>query len=249
MGFPEGPNMAFIRNCLADFLNAEATNDILDTFVHTCLNPSETHLMRSFSLLEELGRSLLESPGKRDIALGLCRMVEDARSEFLELKEKDSDASLRFLPPPDHNKRSKLVWMLPNLTSFTNIYARLNLYFEQKLQGIHIVHDQQLEIEDILQLGKVAAEAINEQGELPYTPRSNFVFKEIATFAFAQSHEGIGLQMADVVAGAVMRYFRDDRQALHSDLAGAVEHLIATSDGRTGYGINQVVATADVRNA
>jgi len=249
MGFAEGPPLAFLRNALADFLNAVVTNEILDTFVEACLNPSEALVMRSFDLLEELGKNLLSNPSSRDMAQGLCMTVTGARSELLALKATDSNAYLRFLPSPDLNKRSKRVWMLPNLTSFTNIYARLNLYFGQKLQGIHIVHDQQLEIDEILQSSKLAAEQIGQHGEQPYTPRSNFSFKEMATFAFAQSHEGIGLQVADVVAGAVMRYFRDGPQALHADLALAVENLIDASDGRTGYGINQVVATSDVRNA
>lgn len=72
----------------------------------------------------------------------------------------------------------------------------------------------------------------------------------MATFAFAQSHEGIGLQIADVVAGAVMRYFRDSQSAtVNPELAKAVERLISTSDVRTGYGVNQVVASQDVRYA
>jgi hypothetical protein len=36
----------------------------------------------------------------------------------------------------------------------------------------------------------------------------------MATSTFAQSHEVIGLQIADIVAGVVTRYFGDGRQAL-----------------------------------
>lgn len=248
MGGAEGPPLAFLRNALSDFLNEVVTNEILDTFIEACLNPSETLVMRSFDLLEDLGKNLLGNPSSRDMAQGLCMTVTGARSELLALKTMDTTAYLQFLPPPDLSEPSKRVWMLPKLTSFTNIYARLNLYFGQGLQGIHIAHDQQLELDAILQSSKLAAEEIDENGERPYTLHSNFLFKETAAFAFAQSHESIGLQVADVVAGAVMRYFRDGRQALHADLALAVEKLIATSDGQTGYGVNQVVATSDVRN-
>lgn len=248
MGFPEGPGTTFIRNTVADFLSSEAPDQLLDTFVQACLDPSEELLLRSFSLLQAMGHSRRTAPGMGEIAQGLVMMVKDARDEYQELRERGDDAYLRFLPPPDYNKRGKRVWMLPNLTSFTNIYARLNHYFKRNLKGFHIVHDQQLEIEDILQLGKATAESLKHASKISYTPHSDYVFENSATFAFAQSHAGVGVQLADIVAGAVMRYFRDSRHSVVDPiLAQAVERLIASSDPRTSYGINQVVATRDVR--
>lgn len=35
----------------------------------------------------------------------------------------DPNAYLRFLPSPDPNKHGKNGWMLPNLSSLTNMYA------------------------------------------------------------------------------------------------------------------------------
>lgn len=248
MGFSEGPGTTYIRNAMADFLCSEATDQLLDAFVQACLDPSEERLLQSFSFLQGLGNSLLDVPGKGEIAQGLVMMVEDARAEYQKLREMDIEAYLRFLPPPDYNKRSKRVWMLPNLTSFTNIYARLNRYSERNLNGIHIVHDQQLEIEDILHLGKATAESLTQASKLPYTPNSDYVFENAATFTFAQSHEGVGVQLADIVAGAVMRYFRDYRHsAPETILTQAVKRLIANFDPRTSCGVNLVVATRDVR--
>jgi len=153
-----------------------------------------------------------------------------------------------FLPPPDHNKHNKRVWMLPNLTSFTNVYARLNLYYGRKLKGVRIVHDQQLEVEDILCLGKATAEALREADSIPYAPHSDFVFAETASFEFAQSHEAIGIQLADIVAGTVMRYFRDSpHTVIDPDLDRVMRMLIGKSDELTGYGINQVVPWCNLR--
>ncbi|WP_431822476.1 DUF3800 domain-containing protein [Burkholderia sp. F1] len=247
MGFPIDGRISFLQNTLADYLYAEATHDVLDAFVKACLEPSDQSVSHSFAELKKLALSCRD---RSDIARGMLRMVEEASGDHEEMKQQDAEAFLKFLPPPDLNKRSKRVWMLPNLTSFANIYARLNLYYKRKLQGIHIVHDQQLEVEDILRLGKALAESQKDESQVPHTPHSDFIFEETATFAFAQSHEGVGLQMADVVAGAVMRYFRDSITTdVHSDLAAAVERLIGTSDGQTGYGINQVVALQNVRYA
>lgn len=111
------------------------------------------------------------------------------------------------------------------------------------------LHDQKLEVEDILRQEKVTAEMQKDESHLLPTSHSSYVSEEAATFAFAQSHDCAGLQMADVVAGAVMRYFRDSpSDDVHLDLASAVERLIGASDVRTGYG-NNVFALQVVRNA
>lgn len=242
MGFQESHDVWFIRNTIADFLYIEASDQVLNTFVEACLTPSETTLLASFSQLEELGNAYRDMPDKCDIAKGLLQMVEQAQVEYREQRLGNGEAYLMFLPPPDHNKHNKRVWMLPNLTSFTNVYARLNLYYGRKLKGVRIVHDQQLEVEDILCLGKATAEAQREADSIPYTPHSDFVFAETASFEFAQSHEAIGIQLADVVAGTVMRYFRDSpHTVIDPDLDRVIRRLISESDGLTGYGINQVV--------
>jgi len=249
MGFPEGPNLSFLRNTIADFLYFEASDDVLDAFVNACLAPSEKTLLASFSRLRELGVACRSAPGKRDFAEGLLQMVVEALSDYREQSQEDGEAYQRFLPPPDRNKHEKRLWMLPNLTSFTNIYARLNLFYGRKLQGVHLVHDQQLEVEDILHLGKATAESQREADHIPYAPHSDFVFAETASFEFAQSHEAVGIQLADVVAGAVMRYFRDTpHTAVDPDLNQVLSMLIVESDGRTGYGVNQVVPRCNVRH-
>lgn len=140
--------------------------------------------------------------------------------------------------------------MLPNLSSFTNIYARLNLYRGGKLNGITLVHDQQLELDNILQNAKDAVESLNHNADLMITPYADYRFKEQATLEFAQSHNITGIQLADIVAGASMRYFRDikNRSSISPELREAMQNLISVSNGKTGYGIMQVVATPDVIN-
>lgn len=185
------------------------------------------------------------------IAQAVAHMVDVAEAEYREQSGgAQREPWLQFLPPADLNKRSKQVWMLPNLTSFTSIYARMNRYYGHRLAGIHLVHDQQLEIEGILRGGKATAEQLSRTMDLPYTPQSDYRFEEQASLHFNQSHETVGLQLADVVAGATMRFYRDaDTDALvPSELREAIMRLIAEGDERTGYGLNQVVPTANVRS-
>ena len=127
----------------------------------------------------------------------------------------------------------------------------MNRYYGRRLAGIRLVHDQQLEVENILRQGKVTAENLSRSVDLPYTPQSDYRFEEEASIEFAQSHEAIGVQLADIVAGTVMRYFRDTDVGtpVSSELYEAIMRLIGESDERRGYGLNQVVATANVRHA
>ncbi|MBS0474133.1 MAG: DUF3800 domain-containing protein [Proteobacteria bacterium] len=72
-----------------------------------------------------------------------------------------------------------------------------------------------------------------------------------ASIDFSRSHEVIGVQLADIVAGATMRFFRDTDAgtSVSRELEEAIMRMIAEGDERTGYGLNQVVPTANVHNA
>lgn len=79
-----------------------------------------------------------------EFGLTVEQMVRDAIVEYKEMRVENSRAHIRFLPSPDLNKHGKNVWMLPNLTSFTNIYARINYFRKRQLDGVRIVHDSSL---------------------------------------------------------------------------------------------------------
>lgn len=245
MGFNDGPEMHFIKNTLVDFLYDEVPDHVLDQFVAACMKPSDQSLMSAF------GSQLLFSFGKsatsvaQDIRDGMHHMIIEAMKEYVEMRKKDSDAYLRFLPSPDLNKRGKVVWMLPNLSSLTNIYARINLFRQRKLEDVRLVHDQQPELDDILRNAKQAAESILKDTKIkPFTPHSDYLFIESAPLEFVRSHESLGIQVTDVIAGTVMRFYRDrlrGNAASPLETTEAVMKLLRRSDASTGIGVNQVV--------
>lgn len=245
MGFEDGPEMHFIKNTLVDFLYDEISDHVLDRFVAACTEPSDLSLMSAF------GSQLLFSAGKsatsdaQDIRTGMHHMVIEAMKKYVEMRKQDPNAYLRFLPSPDLNKRGKKVWMLPNLSSLTNIYARINLFRQRKLANVRLVHDRQMELDDILRNAKREAESIiKDTKNKPFTPHSDYVFLESAPLEFAKSHESLGIQVADVIAGTVMRFYRDRLRGNAADAletAEAVQKLLSRSDASTGIGVNQVV--------
>ena len=201
--------------------------------------------------MSAFGSQLLFSIGKsatsdaQDIRDSMHHMVIEAMKEYVEMRKEDSDAYFRFLPSPDLNKRGKLVWMLPNLSSLTNIYARINLFRKKKLEDVRLVHDQQPELDDILRNAKRAAESIIKDTKTePFTPHSDYLFIESAPLEFVRSHESLGIQVADVIAGTVMRFYRDrlrGNAASPLETTEAVMKLLRKSDESTGIGVNQVV--------
>lgn len=244
LGYRDDSKLHFLKNHLVDFLYDEISDHVLDRFVDACIRPSDHSLMSAF------GSQLLFSAGKSTtsdaqiIRECMHHMVIDAMKEYGEMRKEDTEAYLQFLPSPDLNKRGKRVWMLPNLSSLTNIYARINLFRHRRLAGVRLIHDQQIELDDILRDSMRAAESIKDRKIKPFTPYSDYLFNESAQLEFVPSHESVGIQLADVVAGTVMRFYRDNLRGSTTyppDVVSAIRRLLQKSDASTGIGVNQVV--------
>lgn len=244
LGFRDSPEMHFLKNHLVDFLYNEITDHVLDKFVAACMEPSDHSLMSAFESQLLFSAGISVASDAQDIRYCMHYMVNDAMEAFGKMRKKDPKAHLKFLPSPDLNKRGKQVWMLPNLSSFTNIYARINLFRKGRLTGVRLVHDEQFELENIILDSKRTAESIKDAKIKPFTPHSDYLFSESASLEFVQSHESVGIQLADVVAGAVMRFYRDRLRgsvAYPPETAAVIRKLLQRSDESTGIGVNQVV--------
>lgn len=246
LGYGHDPKSGYLRNALVDFLYDYVPDSVLDRFVESCILPSDHSLMSAFG--SQMRFAWILQQNSQTVAFGLTveQMVQDAIVEYKKMRGEDSNAYLRFLPSTDLNRHGKNVWMLPNLTSLTNIYARINLFRKQRLDGVRIVHDQQLELEQILRDAKHAAETIKDVGTVPYVPCADYHFDESASLEFKHSHESIGIQVADVIAGATMRYYRSlhsDPTTIATEISRAMKALRESGNPRTGHGVNQVVPT------
>lgn len=244
MGFPEGPESHFIKNVAVDFLYDEFSEHVLNQFVRACVEPSDHSLMSAFGsqMLVSTGQS--DDAHRQDIRAGVHQMILAATAEYCERRKSDPTAYLRFLPPPDLNRYGKKVWLLPNMSSFTNIYARINLFCRGQLEGVRLVHDQQLEVEEILRDAKQSVERIKDSGFETFSPSADYIFHGRASLEFAASHESIGIQVADVISGTVMRFFRDRQrnpENIRPEIRQVMQELLRRSNPITGFGVNQVV--------
>jgi len=200
-----------MRNVLVDWLYDRIPRGNVNQFIHACRAPSDHSLMSVLGGLVRFTFSQIAKDADPDISLCVRTMVEEVIVEYGKIRAKNSSAHLKFLPLPDESKRNKKIWILPNLSSFTNLYARLNKMHARKLKGIKLIHDQQSHFDEILKNVKLATEVLKGK---PFTPHSDYKFIEHALLEFGVSDKCLGVQCADIVAGTVMRYFRDSAMGI-----------------------------------
>lgn len=230
-----------LQNRAADWLYERISEHVLNRFVDACRMPSDHTLMSAFGSLFLIAAA--KGPeNHRDFSEYMEELVVKTIKAYGEMRNANPSAYLSFLPIPDDGKNAQKIWMLPNLSSLTNLYARINLYHQRRLSGITLVHDHQLQLDEILEAAKAQAETV---GDASFTPNSDYQFSEKAALEFSGSDRCVGIQCADVLAGTVMRYFRDTLKgvAIKSDISDVMSKLLEGTDARDSFGINQVVPT------
>lgn len=231
----------FTCNRFADYLYDYAPITVFEKFLAACSDPSELTLRESFHALMCLVESdRVKSAEAEGIRMNLVESLDDYES----MKQNNEKAHLQFLPSPDNSKRLKSIWILPNISSFCNIYARINLFHAGDLSGICMIHDEQKHFDEILENSKQSAESLLKSGSSVYTPHANYNFNQSAPLFFAESGRSNGIQVADMLAGFVMRYFKDavfDAKSISPQLHTAFDMLLAHSNPTRGVGVNLVV--------
>lgn len=119
---------------VADYLYERAPDDVFLKYLAACKTLSDATLRAQLEALLEFARTDPEDE-VQSVAVydGATSALEEYDTALSEGKDK---AYLKFLPVPDENKRGKPIWMLPNLSAFTNIYARINLYEKGNVSAV-----------------------------------------------------------------------------------------------------------------
>jgi hypothetical protein len=241
------PQSSFIRNIMAEYIHYYVTPALFEAYVKACDAYSITNMLEVF---DELLGWLTKRDPQDEIAEGLYRSVVDARSEFQELSSEDTAAAQRrFLPIPDIGKRAQSIWMLPNLTCFTNIYARINRLCGRRIGFVTLFHDEQSHFDEIVRSAKHTTEDLANTLSVPLMPFADYHFIEKATLVFTNSTTSPGIQAADVLAGFIMRY---TKEVLYGDCPpseaakDSFNGILNLSEPIEGRGVNFVLPTNDL---
>lgn len=140
------------------------------------------------------------------------KSVERTRDDYFEEKIKNPVNALKaFLPIPDLNTKGRPIFLLPNLNAFSNIVARAQSF---KKDSFDIIHDEQKQFDiifhDVLKQMKNNNVDSIIKGTL-IEKKAKFEIKQNMKLTFKDSKLNLPLQIADLLAGAVMRFMIDFR--------------------------------------
>jgi hypothetical protein len=229
------------RRWVVDYVHENFPENIFIEFIKVCKSPSESSLLTFVSNLK-IALKTLNCEESKSILEYVTETFDD---DYYIIKKQEGDSTYKkFLPIPDSSKKNEKHYsILPNLSSFTNIYARINLLHEGNISFIKIIHDEQVQLDEILIKSKNDAESLNFYGTP--TPSANYDFKEFANLSFGDSQKTIGIQVADLLAGFFMRYVSDtiSNNEICEDNKNAFSIAFRNSDESTGIGINLVASS------
>ncbi|MHB8565195.1 MAG: DUF3800 domain-containing protein [Acidiferrobacteraceae bacterium] len=151
--------------------------------------------------------------------LGMQRLLRPEKHNFPLLFSKKSAVALKTRPKRQENLGRSIIQAsttrgncplcrpfrtAEQMRLLTRI-PRINLCEDGRLSNVRLVHDEQLQFDEILEVSKKGAESLRKRAAEMFTPHSNFNFRETASLTFANSTESVGLQVADILAGFCMR--------------------------------------------
>ena len=239
-GHTAGPGEHFVRNGLAEYLS-RAPIGIFQKFVSACQAPSGETIAASFQVILDW----LDDRHRGQVASALRQATQAGFAEFRDDGPDRPATHTRWLPAPDASLSGAPLWILPNLSSFTNLNARINRAHNRALKDVRLVHDEQRYYAHVLSYNKQAAEDLVNRGFDQSFKHADWTFTSSADLTFANSTQAPGVQIADVLAGFLMSYVRNKLHRTNPTDPESRElfhRLIELGDPDRGLGINFVAA-------
>ncbi|CNF90766.1 DUF3800 domain-containing protein [Yersinia enterocolitica] len=200
----ESEKSNFIRQSFAWSLYNNLPDSTLHLFIDSCESGTIQDTLKVISSIVEHYQNMVQDT--TPIASCLLHSVLMTKDDINNALNENVNRHNTYIPSKDLLKNGSPSWMLPNLSSFCNVYARVNKSMRGKIANVKFIHDEQVQFDEIIKAAKVQIEKNNINA---YTPASNYNFNEIANLSFESSTKKKGIQIADLVAGFCMRYIQN----------------------------------------
>lgn len=233
------PRTLWMKGVMADHMAIYGPPELAKAFIACCQSRDYVEVRDFYKQIIRWAQTCrLPTEGVAD---AFVRFTRDSLKDFRKLPKAKAVESA--LPIPDTSPKGKLLWVLPNLTSFTHIYARINRFLEKQVSGVTLFHDEQLQFGDVLHQNKGLMESFTAQDMKLPLKTADFEFSGSAKLEFLRSHDSIGIQIADVIAGFMARYIQDavwGGMAMDADRMAIFNRLVTTGERERGTGVNIV---------
>ncbi|THF53006.1 DUF3800 domain-containing protein [Flavobacterium supellecticarium] len=230
----------FMKRFIASNLDKYINSGIYQSFLDSMTNYNNGSLEIFYQRLTEH----LEN-SKGEVFQLLLKNARATIDEYYELKHTDAEKALKFyLPIPDPNPKGRLLFLLPNFNAFTNLLARAEKF--NSTDEIDIIHDEQKQFDVIFESALKQMKEVEVDGLIKGTQIQNLVKFRIQTskkLNFADSKEVVSLQVADLIAGIVMRYYLDfvNRNESNVKKYHQVMKMLGSTAQHSATGINYVI--------
>lgn len=131
------------------------------------------------------------------------QLLDAVGSRFLSALEERRCDPTTFLPPPDTDRRGRLLPMLPHVPAFANLLGRINRHASRS-RSVRVIHDHQAQFEgtlrDTLAMLEANAGRMTAIAWAKATAHTDWDLTGRIRLGFADSKAHSGLQAADVIA-------------------------------------------------
>ncbi len=147
-----------------------------------------------------------------------------------------------YLPLPDQNPHNKSIHFLTGFSAFTGILARAQKYSNDFLSGqFNIVHDMEEHNGIIYRSAFERMKKLNTDelvGDIISLKYETYSINEANNLYFQDSQSNIYLQIADLISGFVMRFWKDYKNEVREkiDLYSATMNKLTFPYEGTGTG-------------
>lgn len=222
---------------LGQFLN----QDIYDRFVIAIKANTNESLEEFYDVLISHFNEINEVTLKNNVEL--------TKKDYFAAKEKSSEQALKnFFPIPDKNPKNRLIHLLPNYNAFTNLIGRTQKFVEDftKEQDFSIIHDEQKQFDVIFEKALLLMKEADSDSVTRNTKialKGTFNLNENISLTFVDSKTNISVQVADLLAGFVMRFWSDFKNGNNANVEKYLPLMRKINHPITGstIGINYMV--------
>lgn len=166
-------------------------------------------LKEIFSILKNFAKRYEEHEKDGELFRALLNDIISSEDDYNQnyYKRSPNDLIKSFLFEGDQNKYNKTIALLPHINCLTNIIARVNSFNNRNIKNIKFIHDEQPQFGTILEANVKSMYKPNVDCLEVVGADYNLESKPNITFD-SKSHNVIGIQIADVIAGFQMRYVK-----------------------------------------